>query len=164
MSSAAGLRKRRIAVSKSIDRLVRRLANLEGKATEPSTFATAQEIEKGLKEQDQAYRDFHYQLLDLIDEKDGDTLDKEQEELDKHCDVMDDITMRVKQLLAASSASASSPQRKTLARKQSLMEKALTSIGDAVSRLTSKSDCHLIHQYSDRLRQSSRQYLTNCWL
>ena len=32
------------------------------------------------------------------------------------------------------------------------MEKALTSIGDAVSRLTSKSDCHLIHQYSDRLR------------
>ena len=83
-------------MEQSIERLIRCLANLEGKEDEPTTLAIAQDIASGLGAHDREFRDFHYQLLDLIDEGDQGTLDNEQRELDDHTDLIDDANLRVK--------------------------------------------------------------------
>ena len=75
------LRKRRNAVNKSIARLLRCIASLEGKATEPTAFIVVQEIAKGLSEQDREFKEFYYQLLDLIDESDEAALEKSRRSL-----------------------------------------------------------------------------------
>ena len=152
MSTVPGLRKRRNTVNKSIARLVRRIASLEGKATEPTAYDVAQETAKGMSEQDREFKDFHYQLLDLIDESDEGALEKEQKELDDHDNVMDDAEVHIKQLLASSLASVNSPKRKAIARRQLRLENAVTSIRDVVRPFTTESDSHLIRQYDDRLR------------
>ena len=152
MFTIPGLRKRRNTVNKSIARLVRRIASLEGKPIEPTAFDVAQEIAKALSEHDREFKDFHYQLLDLIDESDEGALEKEQKELDDHDDVMDDVKVRIKQLLASSLASVNSPKRKAIARRQLWLENAVTSIRDIVRPFTTESDSHLVRQYDDRLQ------------
>ena len=152
MSTAPALRKRRTTVGQSINRLVRRLGNLEGKEAEPNTLVIAQDIAAGLTTHDCEFKDFHYQLLDLIDEADQETLDKEQKKLDEHDDMMDDTNLRVKQLLATCSALTTTPKNKTLSRKQAQLEKTMISTCDAIKSLTAESDCHLIGQYNDRVQ------------
>ena len=149
MSTLSGLKKRRSTTTKSIARLVRRLSNLEGKEVQPSTYNIAQEIARGLAEHDQEFKEFHYQMLDLMEDTDDDALDREQNELD---DMMDDANLRVKQLLAASSAHADSPNHKVFARKHKQLANTVTSVNDAVRLLTTESDQHLIQQYYDRIQ------------
>ena len=91
-------------------------------------------------------------MLDLIDEADKGALENKQKELDDHNNVMDDAKVRVKQLLASSSASVNSPKHKAIARRQSRLENAMTSIHDIVRPFTTKSDSHLVCQHDDRLR------------
>ena len=137
MSTIPDLRKRRNTVTKSIARLVRHIASLEGKATEPMAFDVTQEIAKGLSEQDCEFKDFHYQLLDLIDESNEGALEKE---LDDYDDVMNNAKVCVKQLLANSSASVNSMKQKAIARRQLRLENAVTSIRDVVKPFTTESE------------------------
>ena len=106
MSTASGVRKRRGTVRSSITRLLNRLAALECKAAEPSTFDFAQDVAKRLSELTQEFRKHHDQLLDLIDEIDESGLESAQKELDAHDDIIDDANMRIWQLLSISSSSA----------------------------------------------------------
>ena len=114
MSTAPDVRKRRGTVRGSITRLVNRLSVLEGKAAEPTTFDLAQDLAKRLSELDQEFRRHHYQLLDLIDEKEEEALAKEQADLDGHDDVIDDANLRIKQLVMISSSSANSSKRRSI--------------------------------------------------
>jgi len=50
-------------------------------------------MEGGLKEQDRKFKGLHYQLLELIDETEEGTLEREQRELDDHDDAMDEAIM-----------------------------------------------------------------------
>ena len=151
-TTAPGVRKRRGTVRSSITRLVNRLSALERKAAEPTTFDLAQDLAKRLRELDQDFRKYHYELLDLIDEEDEDALDKEQADLDNHDDVIDDTNVRIKQLITISSSSANSSKRNTFSRRQSQLEKAVTSVRDAVGALTATSDSCLLRQYEERLQ------------
>ena len=151
MSTTSGVRKRRGTVRSSITRLLNRLAALEGKATEPSTFDLAQDVAKRLGELDQEFRKHHDQLLDLIDDADESGLKSAQKELDAHDDIIDDANMRIRQLLSISSSSANSPKRKVLSRQQSQLEKAVNAIREAVIHLTSTSDICVIRHYEERL-------------
>ena len=99
MSTAPGVRKRQDTVCSSITRLLNRLSVLESKATEPTTFDLVQDVAKRLNELDQEFRKYHYQLLDLIVERDEEALAKEQADLDGHDDVLDDASTCIKQLL-----------------------------------------------------------------
>ena len=152
MSTVSGVRKRRGTVRSSITRLINRLSILEGKAAEALTFDLTQGMAKKLGELDQEFRQHHYQLLDLIEEEDEDALDNEQKELDKHDDLIDEINMRIKQLVTASSSSVNSSKRKALSRQQSQLERAVTSIRDAIRPLTTTADDFLIRQYGERLQ------------
>ena len=152
MSTASGVRKRRGTVRSSITRLLNRLAALEGKAAEPSTFDLAQDMAKRLSELDREFRKHHDQLIDLIDETDEDGLESAQNELDTHDDTIDDANMRIRQLLSISSSSANSPKRKVLSRQQSQLEKAVNVIREAVIPLTRTSDICLIRHYEERLQ------------
>ena len=152
MSTASGVRKRRGTVHSSITRLLNRLAALEGKAAEPSTFDLAQDVAKRLGELDQELRKHHDQLLDLIDETDESGLESAQKELDAHDDIIDDANMRIQQLLSISSSSANSPKRKVLSCQQSQLEKAVNAIREAVIHLTSTSDICVIRHYEERLQ------------
>ena len=152
MSTASGVRKRRGTVRSSITRLLNRLAALEGKATEPSTFDLAQDMDKRLGELDQEFRKHHDQFLDLIDETDEDGLESAQNELDTHDDIIDDANMRIRQLLSISSSSANSPKRKVLSHQQLQLEKAVNVIREAVIPLTCNSDVCLIRHYKEQLQ------------
>ena len=125
---------------------------LERKAAEPSTFDLAQDMAKSLGELGQEFRKHHDQLLDLIDETDGDGLVSAQSELDAHDDIIDDANVRIKQLLFISSPSANSPKRKILSRQQMRLEKTINAICEAVRPLTNTSDTCLIHHYEERLQ------------
>jgi hypothetical protein len=153
MSTVSGARKRRGTIRSSITRLINRLTILEGKTAEPSTFDLAQDMVIKLSDLDKDFRAHHFQLLDLIDEADEEALGKEQEELDKLDDAMDDANTRVKLLILTSSSSANSPKRLALARRQSQLQKSLTSIHDAVAPLRAATvDVCLIRQFEERLQ------------
>ena len=152
MSNLSSLRKRRGAASKSIARLIRRLSELEAEADQSTTFDLTQDLMVTLGEQDKAFRDHHYDALDLISEEDEVALENEQKVLDRHDDVMDDANLRIKRLLATASASAESPKRKALVRQQSQLKKILASIRDTLGPLTTEVDVHPVQQYGEHLR------------
>ena len=66
--------------------------------------------------------------------------------------MVDEANARIKQLVTICSSSANSSQRKTITRRQSQLEKSVTSIRDAVTPLTTSSDACLIRQYEERLQ------------
>ena len=153
MTMITGARKRRGTIRSSITRLINRLSILESKAADHTTLDLAQDAAKKLGELDREFRTHHYQLLDLIDEEDGEALAREQRELDSHDDVIDDTSVRIKRLIATiSSSSVDSSKCQTLSRQQSQLEKAVISVRDEVGSLTVTSDSCLIHQFGERLQ------------
>ena len=153
MSTVSSARKRRGQVRSSITRLLNKLSNLELKAAEATTFDLATDILDKLAKLDKEFKTLHYQVLEHINEDDEEGLTKEQEELDAHDDAFDDAMIRVKQLATLSSRSANSSKRQSLTSKQSQLEKAVVSLCDTASPLTSDSDTHLIRQCEERLQQ-----------
>ena len=136
----------------SITRLATRLDTLERKADQPATFDLAQDMGKKLANLDADFRKHHYDIVDHIDEEDEDTLCQEQELLDNHDDEIDDLKIRIKQLIVNSSSSTNSSQRKSINRKLSRLGKSITAIHDAVKHLTTSSDVCVVRQYQERLQ------------
>ena len=88
MSAVSGFRKRRVMVGSSVTRLINWLLALEGKSAKSSNFDIAQDMAKRLSVLDQEFRNYHYELLDFIDEGDEGALANEQRDLDKHDNVI----------------------------------------------------------------------------
>lgn len=149
MSSIPNVRKRRGTVLSSITRLVARLEKLESQKDLPTTFDLAQSMVKKLETLDAEFRMHHYQLVDLIDESDVDTLLKEQEVLDGHDDKVAELTIRIQQLVTITSSSADSSQRKAVTRRISRSLKSVSSIHDDTKALTGVPDICLLKQYEE---------------
>ena len=152
----ANAKKRRGVARASLTRLNTRLKDLEGDAGEPKTLELAQRFSQKLSDLDSEFRTHHHALIDLID--DEETLAKEQETLDAHDDLVAELSVRVKQVIAASSPSSNESTRRILSRKLLHLEKSLTSIASIISGTASAppSDTCLLRQYEERASDINR--------
>lgn len=98
----------------SITRFINHLTSLEGKADQPTTFDITQDMTKKLDELDKEFRKHHLQIVDLIPDEDHDALSKAQEDLDSQDDILTDVNVYLKCLIATCSNLADSPKRKSL--------------------------------------------------
>ena len=152
----ANAKKRRGVARASLTRLNTRLKDLEGDAGDPKTLELAQRFSQKLSDLDSEFRTHHHALIDLID--DEETLAKEQETLDAHDDLVAELSVRVKQVIAASSPSSNESTRRILSRKLLHLEKSLTSITSIISGTDSAppSDTCLLRQYEERASDINR--------
>lgn len=102
-----------------------------------------------LTDLDSEFRTQHHAVIDLTD--DEETLAKEQESLDNHDDIVAELSVRIKQVIANLSPSLNESSRRITARKLSHLQKSLASIISAVSDLPSDpSDACLLRQYEEK--------------
>ena len=151
----ANAKKRRGVARASLTRLGNRIKDLEGGDTEPKTLELAQRMSQELSDLDTEFWTHHHALVDLID--DEETLATEQETLDAHDDLVAELAVRVKQVIAASSPSSNESSRRIASRKLTHLQKSLTSIMSIVSDTsTTVSDTCLLRQYEERTNDINR--------
>ena len=142
----ANARKRRGVAHASLTRLSNRLRDLEGKAGEPKTLELAHRMSQKLTDLDSEFRAHHHALID-----DDESLAKEQDVLDSHDDLVAELGVRVKQVIAASSPSSVESSRKIASRKLAHLQKSLSAISSIVSDTTTAvSDTCVLHQYEEK--------------
>ena len=145
----ANAKKRRGVARASLTRLSNRLKELDGEAGEHKTLELAQRMLQKLTDLDSEFRSHHHSLVDLID--DEETLAREQDVLDTHDDLIAELTVRVKQIIATLSPSSSDSSRKIVSRKLTHLQKSLASVVSAISDMSSTtSDTCLLRQYEER--------------
>ena len=88
---ATNLRKRRGSQHRSCHS--GRVAELEGIADQPRTADHARQLLSRLKTHETEFKTLHFQLIDSVDEEDTDTLDAEQEVLDRFDDTVSNLTV-----------------------------------------------------------------------
>ena len=66
------------------DYLGNRLRELEETSDQPATPNHARQLSTKLEALDTKFKTHHLQLIDLVDDKDSETLEREQKTLDKH--------------------------------------------------------------------------------
>ena len=76
MTNISNLRKRRGTTKASITRLSTKLKRLESVVHEPSTLELAQQLISNFKTLDARFKEQHFSIVDLIDEKDEATLSR----------------------------------------------------------------------------------------
>ena len=145
----ANAKKRRGVARASITRLTNRLRDLEAGVGADKTLELAQRMSQKLSDVDSEFRTHHHAVVDLID--DEETLAKEQKVLDTHDDLVSELSVRVKQVIAAASPSSNEFSRRIATRKLTHLQKSLASITSAISDPTSApSDACLVKQYEER--------------
>ena len=90
------------------------------------TLELAQGMSQKLSDLDAEFRMHHHALIDLIDDEEA--LAKKQEVLDAHDDLIAELAVRVKQLIAASSLLSNESSRRIASRKLARLQKSLESI------------------------------------
>ena len=86
-------------------------------------------------------RSHHHALIDLTDDEDA--LAKEQEALDSHDDLVAELTVRVKQIIAVLSPSSSESSRRIASRKLVHFQKSLVSITSIVCDASTTISCRI---------------------
>ena len=156
MSALSKIRRRRGVVRSSITRLEKRIKELEGIADQPATADHARELTSKLESLTEDFKQHHLELLDLIGDEDWEALEKEQDILDEHDDIVSDMNIRLKRLTrprdSTPSPSHSNPTLRILSRKLNHLEKAITTIRDTITAIPPESDdISLLEQYSEQL-------------
>ena len=145
----ANAKKRRGVARASLTRLSTRLKDLEGDGEGTKALELAKRMSQKLADLDSEFRTHHHAVVDLID--DEDTLAKEQETLDAHDDVVAELSVRIKQVIATSSPSSNESSRRITTRKLGHLQKSLASITSAISDLSADpSDTCLLKQYEEK--------------
>ena len=127
----AGAKKRRGVARASITRLTNRLKDLEGEDEGTRTLELAKRMSQKLTDLDSEFRTHHHAVVDLID--DDDILAKEQEALDAHDDAVAELSVRIKQVITASSPSSNESSHRIATRKLSHLQKTLESIVSVIT-------------------------------
>ena len=104
---------------------------------------------EGVLHEGQAGFRAHHALIDLID--DDESLAKEQDVLDSHDDLIAELGVRVKQVIAASSPSSVESSRRIASSKLAHLQKSLSAISSIVSDTTTAvSDTCVLRQYEEK--------------
>ena len=137
----------------SITRLEKRIRELEAIPDLPATADHAQELTAKLGALDAEYKSYHFELVDLINDDDEDSLEREQEALDKHDDTITDMNIRLKRLcLVTTPTTTADHQQRVSSRKLAHLEKGILTIHDAITTLPEDhDDVSLVEQYEIQL-------------
>ena len=136
-------KKRRGVGRASLTRLCNRLKDLEGETGEPKTLELALHMSQKLSDLDSESRTHHHTLIDLIDDEDA--LAEDQEVLDMHDDLVAELSVCVRQVIAASSPSSDESSRRIAFRKLTHLEKSLAAITSIIGDMsTTPSDMCLL--------------------
>ena len=156
MATIATVKKRRGVARASLTRLTNRIQDIERESGEPKTLELAQRMSQKLTDLDAEFRSHHHALIDLIE--DDDALSREQETLDAHDDLVAELSVRIKRVIATSSPSMNESARRIASRKLAHLQKSLDSI-DSVVNDTSKAitDMCLYQQYEERVVDINRE-------
>ena len=156
MATIATVKKRRGVARASLTRLTNRIQDIERESGEPKTLELAQRMAQKLTDLDAEFRSHHHALIDLIE--DDDALSREQETLDAHDDLVTELSVRIKRVIATSSPSMNESARRIASRKLAHLQKSLDSI-DSVVNDTSKAitDMCLLQQYEERVVDINRE-------
>ena len=152
--SLTNAKKRRGVARASLTRLTNRLKDLEGESAEHKTLELTQRMSQKLSDLDSEFRTHHHALIDLIDDEDA--LAEEQEVLDTHDDLVAELSVRVKQVIVASSPSTSESSCRISSRKLAHLQKSLTTITSIIrDTSTTLSDTSIIRDTSTTLSDTS---------
>ena len=145
------IRRRRGATCSSITRLEKRLGELESISDQPTTADHTQELTVKLKTLDVDFKAYHLQLVDLLEEGEDEVLEREQEILDEHDDLVADMNILLKRLGSIATPSPVDHQKLSL-RKLTHLEKGIITTRDAITALSiDHDDVSLIEQYEAQL-------------
>ena len=97
MSDPSNLRKRRGAAKASITKLASQLKQLESKVHEPLTLKLAQQLVPNFNSLDARFKEQHFLIIDLLEEGNETSLEKEQEVLDNHDEELSTLLLRTQQ-------------------------------------------------------------------
>ena len=123
-----------------LTRLCNYFKDLEGKTEQAKTLELARRLSQKLINLDSEFWTHHHTLINLIDDKDA--LAKEQELLDMHDDLLAELSVRVKQVIAASSPSLDESSRRIAFCKLNHLQKSLAAITSIIGN-TSTTISHL---------------------
>ena len=153
MSSAADIasaRRRRGASRGSVTRLTKKLKDLEGRAGNPATLAAAQQMKKSLENVDVAFKTHHFSLIELI-EADAD-LEKEQEVLDAHDELVDDLLIRTDRLILSCTVNVDPELRSTTSKRITRLEKTISTVDAEIAKISDPPiDLCLVRQREEQL-------------
>ena len=142
-------RRRRGVAKASITRLTTRLKDLKASVSQPATIDHAQRMQQNLDALDTEFRVHHHNVIDLTDSEDS--LPREQDVLDKHDDLVADLSVRVKQLIDACTSSDTTP-RKVATRRLTHVKKTLSNVSSAIGMLSGDpDDTYRLRQYEEQL-------------
>ena len=155
MATIANVKKRRGVARASLSRLANRVKELEHQPPDTKTSDITERMAKKLSELDSDFHAQHHALIDLLEEDEA--LEREQETLDAHDDLVTDLSVRIKQIVSSSSSSVTDSSRKILSRKLIHIQKCIDSIVlfiDGTS--TTKTDICLLRQYEEKAADINR--------
>ena len=145
------IRRRRGVTRSSITCLEKRLRELEAITDQPTTADHAQELTVKLETLDVDFKAYHLQLVDLLDEGEDELLEKEQEILDEHDNLVANMNIRLKRLGSIATPSSVDYQKLSL-RKLTHLERGIIATRDAITALSiDHDDASLIEQYEAQL-------------
>ena len=148
----SSLRKKRGIIRSSITRAKTRLRDLEAKTTRMDTRDHAQRMLDNLENLDSDFKQYHYALIELID--DEETLEEEQENVDKHDDEIAELVVSYKQLLSVCTVSLDVDDGKIISRKMKHLHKGLSIVKDSIVK---HPDLHVLHQHEEDLRDYKKE-------
>ena len=152
------LRKRRGVVRASITRLGNRLRDLEAAPDAPGVVDRARQLVTKLDALDADFKSLYFQTVDLIDDKETEELEREQQTLDKHDDDVTSLSVRLQQLIVKHSGPGATNARKSLSRKLSRLERSLKAVDEALGAVGEDHDgVPLLEQHREQLADYKKQ-------
>ena len=154
-------RRRRGVVRASLTHLDRRVHDLNQEESAHGARLAAEQLLVKLKNLDTEFRTYHFDVIDLIDEDESDSLADEQAILDEHDRKVEALTIRLQQVASGATTTsmdtvetASEPDgHRYLTRRLTHVRSNLQVMIDAIESThddTTIDDC-LLHQYDQRL-------------
>ena len=165
----SNLHKKRGAARSSVTRLSNRLKDLEADPEVPGASDRAKHLLSKLNEADSDFKTLHYQVLDVIDERDDEALQKEQDILDEHDDIVSTLVLRIQNIITHAPLTTHSPTSlgpvtsdalKVTACRLSRLELGLNGTDNGLDALTDDVDSSLLEQYVEQLADHKRQLST----
>ena len=157
--------RRRGAIKARIAKLTTKVAELEGRESDPSISTHAQQLFKRLGNLDSDYKTCHFAVIDVLD--DEQQLADEQETLDNHDDEVADLDLRIQALMVAA-ATPPPPITTTtdarpltncaiLERRSVQLQARLVTIHEKIGGLKDDgSEVHLVYLYQEYLADLKR--------
>ena len=150
-------RKKKGTVKASITRLLARVGKLETAVDQPNTLDHAQHSLIRLETLNSEYKVHHFALIDLIE--DEAVLQREQENLDNHDDIISDLSVHIQRLINSCTTVTIGPDIcKTSSRRLKHLQKNLSTVCDKIKELSDGSEdvCHL-KQHEEQLADYKKE-------